>query len=90
MGGRNPSLGPACPNCGHPITGVITTARSGDGGFYRRRHCQQCDHRFHTAQLAEVIVPTNVFLWTGRHLQINWQHSDLLSRMRELISLPRR
>ena len=79
-------LGPPCPECGSLITRVVTTARSGEGGFYRRRHCQQCDHRFHTAQPAEILIHTNVFVWTNRNLQIDWQHPDLLSKLRSLIT----
>jgi hypothetical protein len=75
-------LGPSCPNCGHPTTGVVTTARSGDGGFLRRRHCGQCDHRFYTAQVAEFVVPSHVFVWSGRLLQIHWQHPDLMWKLR--------
>lgn len=80
-------LGPPCPNCGSHITRVVTTARDGHNSFYRRRHCEFCDHRFTTAQPAEIVAPSLVFAWSRQKLMnINWRHPSVLNKMRELIN----
>jgi hypothetical protein len=80
-------LGPPCPKCGHEITSVTTTARSREAGFYRRRLCLSCGHRFTTAQLAEVPIGSHVFTWDARRLsRIEWQHPDLLWQLQSLIT----
>lgn len=81
-------IGPPCPSCGHPITAVVTTARSNDGGFLRRRHCVECDRRFYTVQLPEFVIPAHVFVWSGRRLEINWQHSEIIGRLLGFLSSP--
>jgi hypothetical protein len=69
---------------------VISTYRDFDGGFYRRRACQDCDCRFQTAQLAEIIAPSYAFSWTIPNVKINWHLPELSSRIQELITLHRR
>ena len=59
-------MGPPCPNCGSQITDVGSTYRSKEGDFVRRRICIACDHRFYTAQCAEVLVSRRDLQWKGR------------------------
>ena len=78
-------MGPPCPNCGALISRVVMTARDDISGFYRRRHCQFCDHRFVTAQPAEIITSPTAFKWNQRSLaKINWQHPELISSITRL------
>ena len=39
-----------CPVCGSECNYVKETAQGSDGKVYRRRHCRECDAKFHTVE----------------------------------------
>ena len=59
---------PQCPCCGKRDSKVILT-KTPLNGFYdivRRRHCQQCDHRWYTGQKHE--QPLVGVQWANREI----------------------
>ena len=57
----------SCPKCRSPLTRVMrTTADRTTGEILRRRVCEECNHRWYTAQEPEYLIPTRQSFWTGR------------------------
>ena len=56
-----------CPKCGSQNSRVIMTKPVTDGPFalVRRRVCKSCDHRWYTAQAAEVYAASVDWSGTG-------------------------
>lgn len=56
IGGRRASDRIACPACGHASSRVLphrpTIEQQMDDGFWRRRRCEKCHHRFNTRETA--------------------------------------
>jgi len=66
-------MGPPCPNCGSLTTDVLTTFRTAEGDFVRRRLCPCCEHRFYTAQPCEVSIRVRSMTWKNRVPTIFWE-----------------
>lgn len=51
-----------CPKCRHPVTRVLLTGNT-EGVAARRRECQECKHKFYTAQEPEYLIPEDRIYW---------------------------
>ena len=60
-----------CPKCGSFRVHVVTTKKTVDGPYetVRRRHCNSCDHRWYTAQEAEVNIGPYLN-WVGDQVRV--------------------
>ena len=66
---------PQCPQCSQRVSKVVLTKEVINGEFdvVRRRHCQNCGHRWYTAQTKEVSVGNVEWIDSGR--AVNWVHA---------------
>lgn len=66
-----------CPKCRSHDTRVVCTTQDDVGGeIYRRRCCQDCGHRWYTAQEPEYLIRPERVSWTGgkaRKMQVQRQ-----------------
>ena len=65
---------PQCPNCGRRQSRVILTCDAINGQFdtIRRRHCQNCDHRWYTGQVREVVLDAVEWTDNGKLVNMAW------------------
>ena len=61
-----------CPKCGSFNCRVVTTKRTTEGPYevVRRRRCVSCDHRWYTAQLAEIEINSDEMVWAGDQIKL--------------------
>ena len=63
------SRGLACPGCGHRKSEVIDSRANDDGSkVRRRRRCCQCDFRWTTKEVGDVVEPSALEALTLREL----------------------
>ena len=62
-----------CAKCGSFRVHVVTTKRTVEGPYeiVRRRHCISCNHRWYTAQVPEVEIPSSAMTWVGDEIKLN-------------------
>ena len=63
-----------CPACGSFRCRVVTTKRTTEGPYevVRRRRCVTCDHRWYTAQHAEVEITSDEMTWVGDEIKLKF------------------
>ena len=63
-----------CPACGSFNCRVVTTKRTTEGPYevVRRRRCVTCDHRWYTAQHAEVEITSDEMTWVGDEIKLKF------------------
>ena len=63
-----------CPACGSFHCRVVTTKRTTEGpyAYVRRRRCVTCNHRWYTAQHAEIEITSDEMIWVGDEIKLKF------------------